>query len=298
MVDICKKTVIKPLKLGLYHKNMKPLISYYGGKQNMVKHLLPLIPKHSIYVEPFAGGAALFFAKENPSSLTDSKYIEVLNDTNQDLINLYRVAKSRTEEFLKELGLIPYSEYLHREAKKNKADPCELKRAVNFYLRLMMSFSHNLDSGFAFSSKIPKQIYKYYFNYIDNADKCIERLKNVYIFDRDALNIIDLYDQSKTFFYCDPPYPNTDQGHYSGYAQKDFENLIEKLSNIKGSFILSCYENDAVPKDWEKFEFKTKNYSKCTIIGDSKSDRVECVWRKLSGYAKENQMSQMKMEFE
>ena len=279
---------------------MKPLISYYGGKQKMVKHLLPLIPAHRIYIEPFAGGASLFFAKENPSSLTDSKYIEVLNDTNQDLINLYKVAKSRTEEFLRELDLIPYSEYLYRQAKENKNDLCELKCAVNFFLRIMMSYSYQLDNGFAFSKNFSSSSRHYfsYNNYVVRLNKCVKRLSNVYIFDRDAINIIDNYDAQESFFYCDPPYPDTDQGHYSGYTQKDFKNLIEKLLNIKGSFMLSCYENDAVPKDWEKFEFKTKNYSQNTNNGGSRPGRVECVWRKLSDYAKENQMSQMKMEFE
>ena len=62
---------------------MKPPISYYGGKQNMLSELLPLIPKHESYIEPFFGGGALFFAK-TPSPL------EVINDTNQLMINFYR----------------------------------------------------------------------------------------------------------------------------------------------------------------------------------------------------------------
>ena len=43
---------------------MKTPITYYGGKQTMLKHILPLIPDHSVYTEAFCGGASVLFAKE------------------------------------------------------------------------------------------------------------------------------------------------------------------------------------------------------------------------------------------
>ena len=64
----------------------KPIIAWMGGKRRLAKHILPLFPKHSCYIEPFAGGAALFFMKK-PSE------VEVLNDVNGELINMYRVVK-------------------------------------------------------------------------------------------------------------------------------------------------------------------------------------------------------------
>ncbi len=63
---------------------MKTPITYYGGKQKLASTIVPLIPEHTLYNEPFAGGAAIMFAKE-PSEL------EVLNDTNKELINFYKV---------------------------------------------------------------------------------------------------------------------------------------------------------------------------------------------------------------
>jgi DNA adenine methylase len=66
---------------------LKTPITYYGGKQLMVRHILPMIPEHNLYCEPFAGGAAIFFAKQ-PSE------VEILNDTNRELINFYRVVQN------------------------------------------------------------------------------------------------------------------------------------------------------------------------------------------------------------
>jgi DNA adenine methylase len=65
---------------------MKTPVSYYGGKQTLAPIILGLIPEHRLYCEPFLGGAAVFFAKK-PSK------VEVINDTNCELINFYEVLK-------------------------------------------------------------------------------------------------------------------------------------------------------------------------------------------------------------
>ena len=62
---------------------MKPPISYYGGKQSMLKDILPLVPSHDLYTEVFAGGAALLFAKKPVR-------VNVINDLNGELVNFYR----------------------------------------------------------------------------------------------------------------------------------------------------------------------------------------------------------------
>lgn len=69
---------------------MKTPITYYGGKQMMVKHILPLIPEHHLYCEPFAGGLAVFFAKEKSK-------VEVINDLNRFVINFYQQIQNNFE---------------------------------------------------------------------------------------------------------------------------------------------------------------------------------------------------------
>ena len=65
---------------------MKTPISYYGGKQTLLKHILPLIPKHKLYTEAFCGGAAVLFAKRPADG-------EVINDISMDITNFYWMAK-------------------------------------------------------------------------------------------------------------------------------------------------------------------------------------------------------------
>ena len=71
----------------IYYVAMKPLISYYGGKQRIASRILDYFPPHTVYVEPIAGGAALLFAKSKPVVKDKSLYREVLNDKNDLLIN-------------------------------------------------------------------------------------------------------------------------------------------------------------------------------------------------------------------
>lgn len=75
--------------------NPMPVIPWMGGKRRLAKHILPLFPAHTCYVEPFCGAAALFFMKE-PSKA------EVINDVNGELVNLYRVIQHHLEEFVRQ----------------------------------------------------------------------------------------------------------------------------------------------------------------------------------------------------
>lgn len=74
----------------------QPIIPWIGGKRRLADRIFQLFPRHSCYVEPFAGGAALFFLRPVPAE------VEVLNDVNGDLVNLYRVVQHHLEEFVRQ----------------------------------------------------------------------------------------------------------------------------------------------------------------------------------------------------
>jgi DNA adenine methylase len=214
---------------------MKTPITYYGGKQNLSKTILRLIPPHDIYVEPFCGGCAIFFAKE-PSKC------EVINDTNGEVVNFYRVLQKQFTELQKEIQATPHSRQCYNEAKEVYRSPekhTEVKRAWAFWVCANMSFAAKIGAGWAYSNNN--------FTHIKSrrdrfTQLLADRIESAQIENTDAIKLIPVRDSASTFFYCDPPYINTNQGHYSGYTLESFENLLGVLSKIKGKFLLSSYQ--------------------------------------------------------
>ena len=74
------------------------------------------------------------------------------------------------------------------------------------------------------------------------------RLQGVQIDNNDASEVLSRHDTLDTFHYVDPPYVGAKQGHYGGYEQEHFNELLATLSNIKGKFLLSSYHNDELSK--------------------------------------------------
>ena len=95
---------------------MKTPITYWGGKQQLLPKLLPLIPEHRQYDEPFFGGGALYFAKK-PSE------IEFINDINGEMVNFYRTLKLNFNALKQEVDCTLHSEFLHRKAQGIYNDP-------------------------------------------------------------------------------------------------------------------------------------------------------------------------------
>ena len=220
---------------------MKPLLPYYGGKAKLVNTLLPLIPKHVTYAEPFSGGAALFWAKD-PST------IEILNDTNKELVNFYRVVQQEFVSIEKMVRITLHSRMAHRDASVVYNNPHlfdEVKRAWAVWVLAVQSFSSMLDGTWGYD-KTKKAIST---TKISNkraafTEEYAIRLQNVQIECANALYIINSRDNADAFFYCDPPYFNSDCAHYAGYTKADFEALLTMLSGIKGKFLLSSYPSD------------------------------------------------------
>jgi DNA adenine methylase len=192
---------------------MKTPLSYYGGKQQLAKRILGLIPEHRIYCEPFLGGAAIFFAKE-PSP------VEVINDTNGELINFYEVLQRDFPALEKEVAISLHSRKQHRQAEIIYNNPemfDRIKRAWAVWMLTNASYGCMLDGGFGFDriGTASKKLHNKRINFsIDYA----VRLQRVQIECCDALRIIKSRDTAGTFFYLDPPYVGSDQGHYDGYT--------------------------------------------------------------------------------
>lgn len=219
---------------------MKSAITYYGGKQKLVSTILPKFPSHILYAEPFAGGAALLFAKE-PSE------IEVINDLNTELVNFYKVIQQNYVQLASEIKITLHSRKLHQDARVVYENPhlfTPLKRAWAVWVLASQSFSSMLDGSWGYDKSRNTTTKKIHNKSIQFTEEYAIRLQNVQVECADALYIIQSRDTADSFFYCDPPYFNSDCGHYGGYSAHDFEQLLKLLSGIKGKFILSSYPSE------------------------------------------------------
>lgn len=247
---------------------MKTPISYYGGKQTMLRHILPLIPPHTLYCEPFFGGGAVFFAKA-PSE------VEVINDVNGELINFYKVVRSNFSELQKEIQSTLHSREIYKRTEVIYQFPdmfSEVKRAWAFWVQTNQGFANMIGSwGFGKTNSKEKGI-------ASKRDAFVkayaDRLKTVQIEHNDALTVMERCNDKDSFVYCDPPYIGSHMGHYEGYTEAQYESLLHQLAKWKGKFLLSSYPSKILTRFIKTHKWKVKKIVK-TVAVTKLTDKVK-----------------------
>ncbi len=243
---------------GVFELFMKTPLTYYGGKQSMTRTIVPRLHPHTCYVEPFCGGAAVFFAKE-PAP------IETLNDTNAEITNFFSVVQTKKQELTSLVVSTSHSRRAHSDARVVYQNPHlfnPVKRAWAVWVLAHQSFAHDFHGAFRFSRSVRSTTSNALARKRDTFDvhTLAQRIKYVQLECDDALTIIQRYDTPHTLFYCDPPYFNAHMGHYGGYTEQDFYALLKSLSAIQGTFLLSSYPSDTL----QSFTSKHGWYTQCS----------------------------------
>ena len=228
---------------------MRTPITYYGGKQQLASTIIEMIPAHRVYVEPFFGGGAVFFAK-------GKSYLEVINDINDNLVTFYEVCQDAVlfAQLYDRVQHTLHSERYYKTAYEiwqgKKTGGGKVDKAWAVWLVTNMSFSGSPSGGWKWDngtagshSGIVMEHYRQAFT-----PALHERLKNVQISCRDASLVIQQRDREETFFFLDPPYPGCEQKHYKGFTFDHFEELLEMLSHIQGKFLLCNFDSDVLRK--------------------------------------------------
>ncbi len=243
---------------------MKTPISYYGGKQNLVNIIIPLIPPHKTYTETFVGGGAIFWAKPKSE-------VEVINDINREMINFYECVQNDFIDLEKMVRISLHSRSLHNDATVVYNNPhmfSRIKRAWAVWVLASQSFSSMLDGSFGYdkiSSTTSKKISNKRNEFTEEYAK---RIQNVQIECTDALRIIRSRDHIDAFHYLDPSYYNSDCGHYDGYTIEDFEMLLKTLSDVKGKFLMSSYPSSILDKYTEDNSWYTKKIEQSVSVAN------------------------------
>lgn len=225
-------------------KRLRPPLTYYGGKQTLAPLIVSLVPNHTLFCEPFFGGGAVFFMKPRSE-------VEVINDTNRELVNFYRVTKTNFRKLQKMIQLTLHSRDAHHSAEVIYHNPHlfdEVKRAWAVWTLCAQGFSAKMDGPFGFDKLKATTSQRIDFKKKNFTEELTKRLEMVQIECADALYIIQSRDHEGAFFYCDPPYIGSNMGHYKGYTESDFEALLSMLSGINGKFLLSSYPGELLDR--------------------------------------------------
>ena len=252
---------------------MRTPISYYGGKQTMLKHILPLVPRHRIYTEAFCGGAAVLFDKRPAES-------EVINDINMELTNFYWCAQAYYNDLKREIDKTLHSRDVHAHAGHINSYPqffTPAERAWAVWALCKMSFASMMDGtfGYDFGGMMPKKLR----NAKDEfTEQLCQRLERVTIENRNALDVIACYDAPDAFHFVDPPYVNSDCGHYEDtFNEQNMEQLLQLLETVKGKFMLTMFPFDMIDRYAQKNGWTIHRVER-TISASKASRRKQEEW--------------------
>ena len=252
----------------------KPVIPWMGGKRRLAKQILPLFGDHTCYVEPFCGGAALFFIKP------ESK-VEVINDQDGELINLYRVLKHHLEEFLRHFkwALVSRQEYLWNLAMAPEA-LTDIQRASRFYYLQKNGFGgKRTGQTFGTSATAPPRMNLLRIE--EDLSAAHLRLARTVVERLDWSECVRRYDRPGTLFFLDPPYWKT-AGYGVDFPLDEYSRMAELARSIQGRMIITVNDLPEMREAFSGLWARTVDI-RYTVGGAGKAPRtselVICSWR-------------------
>jgi DNA adenine methylase len=271
-------------------KITRPALRYYGGKWLIAPWVISNFPDHHTYVEPFGGGGSVLLQRE-PAPF------EVLNDVDSNVINYFRVLRSRPLELKRAIDFTPFSREEVYASSELSGDP--LEDARRFHIRSWQTqhgAPHMKANGWRFGRRggNDKRSAVDDWNDTTRLPAIAERLKNVQIEHDDALKVIERFDTDRTLFYCDPPYlmsVRSDRWARNGYRIEmddlQHEQLAAALARIKGMAIVSGYPSakyDRLYAGWTKRMKKGRS-----LRNGGSFERVEVLWISPAAASRLNQ---------
>jgi DNA adenine methylase len=264
-------------------KRRRIVFGWYGGKFSHLEWLLPMLPTCHHYCEPFAGSGAVLLNRE-------SSPIETYNDIDGDVVNFFRVLRDRHEELVRAIALTPFSrEEYHQAIYGGTNGVSDVERARRFYIKARQTrtglaqtaslgrWANCKDTSRAGMSGVVSR----WLGGVDALDDIVRRLIRVQIENRPAVDVIHLYDSSRTLFYCDPPYLHATRGDAKAYGfemdEEQHREFAEAVNACKGMVAVSGYDHPLMdelfkPGRWLKTQGTDKT------IHSTKGKRSEVLW--------------------
>jgi DNA adenine methylase len=263
------------------HKGRLIAFGWYGGKFSHLNWLLPLLPQCHHYCEPFAGSAAVLLNR-GPSP------VETYNDIDGEVANFFRVLRDRKSDLIEAIGLTPFSrEEFYLAVTTPHTPVSEIERARRFFVRARQArtgLAQTASLGRWANCKSTSRagmsgVVSRWLGSVEDLPAIALRLLRVQIENRPAIEVIKLYDDSGSLFYCDPPYVHATRGDSKAYGFEMADEAHCELSRVlrlaKAKVAVSGYRCDLMDrlyKGWNCVEAPPKH---CHSI---KKVRQEVLW--------------------
>lgn len=232
-----------------------------GGKSRVSTQIVSMIPTHNTYIEPYAGGAAVFWKKEKVKS--------VLNDKNAEIAQAYQFIRDHTTEQLNRLKQMDWEpNQKHWKALKDSSIPKDpVQRFYRFFY--VQAYSYGLSSKTYGYKKIQTKVYNRF-------EKLKEELKGTEIYSTDANKVINKYNSKDSFIYLDPPYPEEWAGPEGTklFSKEDTQDLHDTLKKFKGNWLMSINDLPWIRKMFSDFTVKNFTVPRSFRKGDSPKDEL------------------------
>ena len=216
---------------------VRPAISWPGGKSRLLDSILPLIPKHTCYCEPFAGGLAVLLAKPRSQ-------LEVINDIDGALVTFYRCVRFHPDVLLTELEFVLNSreEFFDFRTQPGLTD---IQRAARWFFRNKVGFAGSIDS-FGVGALGGGASHGSRSNRMEAIRALSLRLDRTCIEHVSWEKCLTLYDRPSTFFFLDPPYTECGRTAYDGWTNTDVQALRDRLDQLRGKWLLTLNDSAAI----------------------------------------------------
>ena len=217
------------------HRPRLIFFKYMGGDQYLIRYISNMIPPHKCYVEVFGGAAPLLLNKP-PSK------VEIYNDIDGNIINLFKVVKERYDDFMREIEwLVDARQTYYDFMQKIQTEKDPVKRAVMYFYIINRSINSSFGTAYAITATRNKA--RPFWNKVEMLRLVHKRLKNVVIESLDFREILKHYDSKLTFFYLDPPHlfyaTEKGQDYYeTAFTDKDYFDLLNMLLDLEGKWLL------------------------------------------------------------
>lgn len=249
-------------------------LRYPGSKWSIADKITSCFGDHYHYVEPYFGSGAVFFTK------TESPH-EIVNDSNGEVVNFFRVLRDRTDDLCWALETTPWSRDEYDCSDETTGN--ELENARRFVVRIWQAHASDLAKKTGWKNRGSKQRARgmsVRWQRVPSELACLAwRLKDAEIENRPALDVMRRFSASDCLIYADPPYlPSTRTQKMYGQemTEEEHREMLEVLLEHEGPAVLSGYDNDIYNEtlsDWEKVSVKPPKVEKAAV-------RTEMLWVK------------------